>query len=228
MAKSQPTSISMELAEFFTKIMLDASDGLREALRLQEERQAEMSAAASLDTVEFARLAVPEEEVERELGRLFPSNDSHRVHGVFVGAPYHPALHKDEAESPPFQQVTEIQLERSDYTKPRGRQSFVLAKTAVEKIRNAVRTRLGSESQRILRRALNRGIPCLVVDSGRVNAKIFLTLLARGQPSAPIPVQVSLKDTKLLVQMVDAHTPQNLQLRVDIVSELEVKFKAVT
>jgi hypothetical protein len=228
MAESQPTSISMELAEFFAKIVLDASDGIREALRLQEERHAEMSAVASLDTAEFARLAIREEEVERELGLLFPGTDPHRPHGVFVGAPYHPALNKDEAESPPFRQLIGIQLERSDYTKPRGLESFVLAKKAVEKIRFAVRTRLGFESQRILRRVLNRGVPCLVVDSGRVSAKISLILLAKGQPSTPIPVRVPRKDAMLLVRMVDDQAPQNLQLRVDILSELEVKFKALT
>src|SRR5690349_16873380 len=105
MAESQPMSISMELAEFFAKIMLEASDGAREALRLQQERQAEMSAAAALDTVEFARLAISEEAVERELERLFPVDDPRRAHGVFEGAPYRPALDKDHAESPPFQQV---------------------------------------------------------------------------------------------------------------------------
>ncbi len=228
MAVTQPTAIRMELAEFFAKILLDAFDGVREAMRLQEERQAEISAIASLDTAEFARLTLTDEEPERELVRLFPSPDRRRPHGIYVGAPYRPALKEGDIESPPIRALIGVQLERANYTRPRGSESFVLAKTAVEKVLSAVRTRLGAQSQSVLRAALARGVPRLVVDSGRIGAKISLTLQSAAQSSAKAAFVVPRRDARLLVRMVDDRAPQTQQLRVDILSELEVTFKTVT
>lgn len=225
---TQPTPISMELAEFFAKIMLDAFDGVREAMSLQEERQMEIAAAASLDEAEFAQLTVADEDLDRELARLFPSPDRQRPHGIYVRAPYRPALKEGEAESPPLQALTGIQLERADYTRPRGTENFVLTRTAVEKVRSAVRARLGAQSQGVLRAALARGIPRLAVDSGRIGVKISLTLQSAAQPSAMASLVVSRSDARLLVSMIDDRAPQNQQLRVDILSELEITFKTVT
>src|SRR5437870_2502096 len=184
MAVTQPTIVSMELAEFVAKIVLDAFDGVQAAMRLQEERQEEMAAAASLDPVEFAQLAVPDEEVNRELARLFPSHDPHQPNGLYVGAPYHPALKEGETESPPFRTLIGIHLERADYIQPRRSKDFVLVKTAVDKIRDAVHTRLGAQSQSVLRSTLGRGVPRVLVDSGKVSARLSLTLETATQPSA--------------------------------------------
>jgi len=220
--------ISMELAEFVAKIMLDAFDGVQGALRLQEERQVEMAAAASLDSEKFARLTVPDEELDRELAQLFPSGDPHQPHGLYVGAPYQPALKEGETESPPFRSLVGIQLERADYVQPRRSKSFVLAKPAVDKIRGAVHTRLGAEAQSILRSTLRRGVQRVIVDSGRVSARISLILQTATQPSPGGTVVVRTKDVRLLVRMVDDRAPQNQQLRVDSLSELEIRFKTVT
>src|SRR5688572_25756981 len=104
MAADQPIP-SMELAEFFAKIVLDAFDGVREASRLQEEKATELSVVASLDAAEFARLTVTDQVLDSELARLFPSPSRSRPHGVYVGAPYSPALKQDETESPPFKKL---------------------------------------------------------------------------------------------------------------------------
>jgi hypothetical protein len=229
MEVAQPKIVSMELAEFVAKIVLDVFDGVHATLRLQEERQVEMAAAAaSLDAAEFARLTVPVEEFDRELARLVPSPDPHRPHGLYVGAPYHPALKEGETESPPFRTLFGIQLEGTDYIQPRRSKSFVLAKTAVDKIRGAVRMRLGAEAQSILRSTLSRGVPRVIVDSGKINARLFLTLQTATQPSPDGAVVVPSKDARLLVRMVDDRAPQNQQLRVDSLSELEIRFKTVT
>lgn len=225
---TQQTPISMELAEFFAKIVLDAFDGVRESMRLQEERQMEIAVAASLDGTEFAQMTVTDEELERELVRIFPSPDHRQPHCIYVGAPYRPALKEGETESPPLRALTGIQLERADYMRRRGSESFVLTKTAVEKVLGAVRTRLGAQSQSVLRAALARGVPRLVVDSGRIGAKISLTLQSAAQSSAKAAFVVPRRDARLLVRMIDDRAPQNQQLRVDILSELEVTFKTVT
>lgn len=228
MALTQKTKISMELAEFIAKIVLDVSDGVNGALRLQEERQVEMAASASLDPLEFARLAVSEEELDRELARLFPGADAQHAHSVYVGAPYYPALREGDNESPPFQALLGIKLERNDYVRSRGSKIFVLGKTAVEKIRGAVHARLGAESQNILRSALGRGVPRVIVDSGKARAKITLSLEAAVRYSLGAANMISVKGARLLVRMVDDRAPQNQQLRVDNLSELEITFKTVT
>jgi hypothetical protein len=228
MAADQPTSVSMELADFFVKIALDASDGVREALRLQEERRAELCSAASLGAAEFARLTVTDQELDSELGRLFPSSDPSRRHGVYAGAPYHPASRDGETESPPFKALAGIELQRADYTQSRESKSCTLAKTGVDKIIGAVRTRLGAAAQVVLRSTLAAGIPYITVASGKITARVSLMLQTAAQTPAGASNIVPRKDARLLVRMVDDRAPQTQQLRVDVLSELEITFKTVT
>jgi hypothetical protein len=227
MAQELPAPVSMELAEFFAKLVMDAFEGVRLALSLQEERQAELAFAASQDPAEFARQTVAAEELEAELARLFPSRDPKKPHSVYVGAPYQPGFKEGEPEVPPFRALLGLSLDRADYVRPRGSETFVLGKGAVEKIREAVRTRLGALAQSVLRSAAARGLPRLVVDSGRIGAKLTLILERTGQAAGDRPV-LPLKQARLLVRMVDDQAPQMQQLKVNILSELEVTFKTVT
>lgn len=228
MAVAEPTIVSLELAEFVAKITLDAFTGIGNSLRLQEEQQEEMAASVSLDPAEFAQLTVSEEELDQELSRLFPSGDQNHRDAVYVGASYKPTLTTKDTESPPFQTLLGINLERTDYIQPRGSKSFFLAKTGVDKIRTAVHAQLGAQSQRILRSILGRGLPRVLVDSGRVSAKIALILQPATESPASGTIVVAREDARLLVRMVDDRAPQNQKLAVDILSELEIKFKTLT
>jgi hypothetical protein len=228
MAAPVPAPVTMELAQFVAKIVADAFDGVREALRLQEERLAEISAAAALDPAEFAHLTITDPEVDVELAQLFPRSDPSHPHVVYAGAPYQPALPAGQREVPPFADAVRVHLEEADYTRPRRSAPFQLTALGVEKIRAAVRTQLGAAALAVLRQTIARGIPHLAVDSGRVSAKMSLTLQDTAAGSASATASVPAKNVRLLVKTIDDRDPQNLGLRVDILSELQITFKTIT
>lgn len=234
----------MVLSDFLAALLLDSSDGAGEALRLQEERRAELARAAALDVAEFARQTVTDLELNDEAARLFPAGDSRQPHGIYVGAAYVPALKTGEVEKPAILALAGIQLEPADYVQQRGTSEFALSKVGVETILTALRTSLGAQYQSSLRRVLARGIPQVAVASGRVKVKLALSFdsappLATGTVAAPTartatsrtagPANViPRRAARLLVRMIDDRAPQNQQLNVDILSELEVTFKSIT
>jgi hypothetical protein len=202
----------MELAEVFAKIMSDVSEGTRDSLRLQEERESELVALASLDPAEFARLTVSDAEVDDELVCLFPSAEAGRPHAVYEGAPYEPP--RIEV----FATIAGVALTYGDYVSGPD----ALTGAGVAKIRNAIRVRLAGESQTALRKSLSRGFPRVIVDSGKVSAAILLRL------DSSTTKRRRAKNARLLVRMVDDRDPQSRDLRVDIVSRLEVTFKTIS
>jgi hypothetical protein len=228
MAVAQPTVVQMELGEFVSKLVLDAFTGVTDALRLQEEQHGEMAAAATLEPLEFANATIPDEEVDRELARLFPSGDSSHPHAVYVGAPFQAAAGANTAEKPAFQAVAGVNLVRADFTKARGTKAVSLGAAGVKRIREATRLRLGAQAQTVLRAIIGRGIPRVLVDSGRISAKVSLGVQTSTQAPASRAVVATRKDARFLVRMVDSLAPQNQQLAVDIMSELEIRFKTVT
>jgi hypothetical protein len=75
---------------------------------------------------------------------------------------------------------------------------------------------------------MRRGVPRVIVDSGKARAKLSLNLQTNNYHSTDAAVLVPVKGARLLVRMVDDRAPQNQQLRVDSLSELEITFKTVT
>jgi hypothetical protein len=197
--------------------MLDAADGVRESLRLQEERSAEIVAAASLDPNEFAQQQVTNDQVNHELAQLFPPARKGQLHAIFEGAPYQPDI-GDNEESPPIAALLGVQLEASDYRMQRSK-LFVLSSSAIDKVRAAVQQRLGAASQNALRTVVSRGLPHVVVDSGSISVSLALTL--ESPPTRHMSPRV-------VARTIDDRSPHNQQLRVDILSRLEVRFKTTS
>lgn len=247
MTNGTPTPVEMGFAEFTAKLIADTFEAVTVALAEQEAQYLELTRAAELPPETFAEQAVAEEDLERELARLFPGDQKH-PHAVYVGAPYTPATVK-AAEAPPFAELLDVKLAEGDWDR-RGA-AITLAEPGVAKIRGAARTMLGLERYAALRQLLARGLPRVLVDSGRINAKLTfqVTQMEESAPAAseqptlvarPITTLTPLSrfvglarpfpqaNVRLLVRQVDTRDPQNTQVKVNVFSEVEITFKTVT
>lgn len=95
-----------------------------------------------------------------------------------------------------------------------------------------VRVALARDKQQLLQAMLARGLPRVLVDHGRVNAKITLSL-DEGTASPAAATRASALPTglatrRLRVAPVHVRGPEFLRLKADITSEIDITFKTVT
>jgi len=173
MSNGVPTAVEMGFAEFTAKLIADTFEAVTAALAEQETQFLELSRLAELPPDAFAEQAIAAEDLEMALEQAFPGDAEH-PHAVYAGAPYQPATPK-MAESPPFAARLGVVLGQGDVKRqPSG---FELTETGVAKIRTAMRTQLGLERYTALRQLLSRGIPRVLVEGGRINAKLTFQVL---------------------------------------------------
>lgn len=176
------TPMEVGFSEFVAKLVSEVFDSIITAQGDQEERNAALLAAADLSTEQFAQQHVADQEVNAALSELFPprKDDGERAHTVYEGSLYAPAGDNGK-ELPPYQELTGVILNKKDF-KEQGQGLFVLTVSGVEKIVTAVRLRIASGRILIMRQLAVRGLPRVVVDSGRINAKMTFRLLSTEQP----------------------------------------------
>jgi len=170
------TPIEVGFGEFVARLISETFDSVVTAQAVEAERLAEISAAACMDELAFAKQFVTEEEVDNELASRFPPRSKKEAevhpHTVYARSAYTPPSTKD-AENPPYQATLGIVFESGDYTKRRDSQ---ILEGAVQKTRDAVRLRLAALRQSVMREMVHRGVPRVVVDSGRINGKLAFHL----------------------------------------------------
>ena len=239
-----PTPSELGFAEFVAKLLSEVFDGVVIAQADQERRHAELSVGVRLEPAEFADSFIGQEEADAELARLFPPDKPDWPHMVVEGAYYQPKGARVD-EFPNFAEALGVQLTPQDYQK-RQRGPATLKASAVEKLRHAARLILARRHLPALRETMARGIPRVVVDSGRVVAKLTFEVVTvehaeeaekAARLAAPIrplarlsalSIGQFLPNVRLLVRQADERTPQTSQLEVDVFGEVEVTFKTVT
>lgn len=247
------TPVDVGFAEFVAKLIGEVFDSIVTAQAEQEERFGEIMSAASLSTHAFGERFLAEEDLERELARLFPPrpSDGGRSHSVYPGSPYRPAG-REGGEDPPYQVLTGVELGGDDRQKTEG--GIVLSERGAARIAQEVREALAASRLRSLREAVARGVPRVVVDSGRINGKLTFQLVTTQEietgpvsPSAPReggalrpplfqpdlgrlvglrPGRI-LPKVRVLVKPADDRAPQS-SVRSDVYGEVEITFKTVT
>ncbi len=205
------TPIEVGFSEFVAKLVSEVFDSIITAQGDQEERNAALLTAAELTAEQFARQHVADQEVNAALSELFPprKEDGERQHTVYEGSLYAPAG-GDGKESPPYQELAGVSLEKKD-VKEREQGFFVLTASGVEKIVTAVRLRIASGRVLIMRQLAVRGLPRVVVDSGRINAKMTFRLLSTEEP-APKADNGTVRDVRA-VRPLSAATMASLRLQ---------------
>lgn len=209
----------------------------------QEQKIRNLLKAAEMDPILFANDFINDQEVEDEICRLFPSDD--RLHSVMVDAPYHPGS-EGKTENPPILHNTGY-IMSSDDIKKIG-EGFAITDTGYKNIFSAVRLNLAIDQRANIIGMAHRGVPRIVVDSGRINTKLRFQLalqdrqdesqpfFASGSVSAGIkPATLSALERlttpvagpRLLVKPVDPRHPEITNLSVNVVGEVEINFKTI-
>jgi hypothetical protein len=161
-----PTPIEMGFAEFTAKLISETFDAIIVSQAAQEEKTEEMLELVNMPLDVFAEHAVTDLEVEEALRRLFPGGDEEHAHAVFVGAPYQPPT-EQTSESPPFTRFLDVTFDEGDLE---GGET--LTEAGVAKIYAATRQRLAGARYRALQQIVTQGVPRVLVDSGRIRAKL--------------------------------------------------------
>lgn len=164
--------VDLGFTEFVTSLLSEVVSSIVIAQSDQEQRLAELSAAAAMDLEEFAAAHVTTDDVEAWLAEQFPSTDPDRPHDAVLDAPYTPAS-DDAGEAPPFEAVLGVELIRRDL---RG-DPPTLGQAGVRKIQEAARTELAASELLVARQLAERGIPRVIVDAGRISAKLTFEAL---------------------------------------------------
>ena len=94
----------------------------------------------------------------------------------------------------------------------------------------AVRLALAHEQRQLLQNVLARGLPQIMVDHGRVNARLMFSLDegAAESPSAAAGLPGQRASLRLRATPVHARSPEFLRLQTNITGEVEITFKTVT
>lgn len=171
-----PTPVEVGFSEFIARLISEVFSSIVTAQADQEERYAELLAIAALEPAEYAAQQLSDLELLAELQRLFPprEEDGDQPHAIYLGSPYLPAK-EGQAESPPLALIG-ISLAKEDLRTQRGGPAL-MRESAVEKIITRVAEILAVGRLSILKELAARGIPRVLVDSGRINGKMTFHLL---------------------------------------------------
>lgn len=230
-------ALDLGFAEFAAKLISEVVDAVAASQVEQEQRHAELVEASRLAPHEFAESHLTEQEVETELARRFPPESREAPHAIVPGARVRPAVELREL-------AVELAADR-DFTKL-PRQPPRLEEPGVEKIRQAVRLQMAEERLVALGELLARGVPRVLVDSGRVNAKLTFEVVTIEEAETPArasrlaaplrrlgtitrtPERFTLPDVRLVVRQADERSPQASSVNANVYGEVEITFKTVT
>ena len=240
---NNPAPNELGFAEFISKLISEMFDAITTSQFDQEKRLAELAQATVFSVEEFGERYITDEQVYTELVSLFPGDSAKYPTSVYTGAPYHPKK-KSVDESPAIEQVTGVMLDKNDYGK-KG-ESIVLKQSAIVKVSIAVRNQLARFELVAIKQILNRGVPRVVADAGKIRAKLTYEVLSTQEAAEPERIKrlvtplrgvgsftsfqkpSALSSFNLLVRQADERAPQTPNLKVDVFGEVEITFKTIT
>ena len=237
---NNPAPNELGFAEFVSKLISEMFDAIITALFDQEKRLAELAEASVFSVDEFGERYITDEQVFTELVQLFPGDSNKIPTLIYTGAPYLPPKNNVD-ESPPIETVTGVKLDKSDYGKKR--EQISLKSSAVKKISDAVRSDLAKVQLASISQLLNRGVPRVVTDAGKIKAKLTYEVLSNEEAALPqrskrlvTPLKglgnfasfqkpSALSKFNLIVRQADERAPQTPNLKVDVFGEVEITLR---
>ncbi len=239
---NNPEPNELGFAEFVSKLISEMFDAITTAQFDQEKRLAELAAAAAFSVEEFGEHYITDEQIHTELIQLFPGDSTKNPTLIYIGAFYQPQKNSID-ESPPIEAVLGVMLEKNDYGIER--EQIVLKKSAVIKISTAVRNQLAKSQLAAITQLLNRGVPRVIADAGKIKAKLTYEVLSTEEAAKPerskrlvTPLRSKgsftyfqkpseLSKFNLVVRQADERAPQTTNLKVDVFGEVEISFKTI-
>jgi hypothetical protein len=157
-------------AEFVAKLISDTFSAILSSQVEQKDKIAELDRLMAMSETEFLNMCLADEQmlmqVEEQLRLLFPS-EKEPGHTIFAGASYQPKTPRKE-ESPAIFEMIGLTLSKDEGDFKADK----LTQNGVDRIYQAVIEPIAMQQRNSLASIINDGIPKLIVDSGKVNAKL--------------------------------------------------------
>ena len=227
--------LNIGFAEFVAKLISETFDSILTAQTDQELRILDLSTAAQLTAEAFAEAYVTDDAVDAALAQLYPSSDGEHAHRVYDGASLDTTI-----------------TDALGVEVPEGATTFDA--DVVSAVRDAITSKLAKNHLSALQTAAARGFNRIVVDSGRISAKLVYTVYTESSSDDDTSSDTSDSDaytstvlvdayasrisalsqplvlpgTRLLVRPVDDRSSQVTQITTNIYGEVELTFKTVT
>ena len=175
--------IELGFAEFVAKLISEIFDATISSQAQQQEKILEMQNMLLQPDSVFLDAMLSQEYFIREVDLLlegyFPSDSDHLAHVIYEGAPYTPAK-ANKKENPLIKEQLGIDLGNGDFL-PKKNQ---LTSQGVSKIYEKAGEPLAIQKRVIFRQLVENGLPNIVVESGKINAKLTFNTAHTGQPEA--------------------------------------------
>jgi len=156
-------------AEFVAKLISDTFSAILSSQAEQQDKMAEIRNLLAMDEDAFVDMSMQDDallaQLEIQLQLLFGS-DAEPGHLVFDKAEYQPKTERKQESPAYFIELGLVLVEGVDY------KSRKLMLDGVSKIKRALMARVASQQRDSLALMVADGIPRLVVDSGKINAKL--------------------------------------------------------
>lgn len=167
--------VQVGFAEFIARLISEVFDSVITSQIDQEQRYAEMVASAALTEDAYAVQQIGDSDVAAEIPSLFPprQEDKDKPDAIYSGSPYLPDR-KDQEESPPLLAVLGIKLSKENLTEEGG--GLFLNQRAVDAVYEKVRRQMAAIHLGLVKQIISRGLPRVVVDSGKINGKLTFHL----------------------------------------------------
>ena len=241
---SQFTPSDLGFSDFVGKLIAEIFDSVISSQLDQQKHHLETAAALDWSDEEFARAYLDERLLDQELANLFPTTQTGRIHAVYEYGPYRP-IEAEGGEQPPFSRLLGLALEADlEYAAHPNGQGWIILAAGVDRIRTVVGKLLAARLRAGLREIYRRGAPRVVVDSGKMQAKLAYlvksepveqqatqTLGAKGRrtfanPSGA-PGNTPISALRLAVRQADERTVRN-EFQAGLYGEVSINFRTVT
>lgn len=274
MSNDNLTPIDMGFAEFVAKLISEVFDAVVTSQAEQQEKLQELHELMALPEEQFVDHLLQQnsflQQVDDLLYAHFPTDKEKQPHGIYAGAPYKPKTSRTP-ESPAIFEQLGVKLTKSDFDS----NDKALTEAGVLKIYRKAATPYAVQKRNIISKLIEQGLSNIVVDSGKINAKLtfstsmagsndeeedegstpeaeservsqprlepnrFNTNLSRArlasalQPIQPINRYVGLlkpdinKQVRLKVKQASNKSPQDVEAKSNIFSEVELNFKTI-
>ena len=231
------SSLDLGFDEFVSTLLRGVFEAVITSGLDQEKQIAALAAEASASIDDVAK-GLESAVVEQFLIGAFPSDDPAPGHGIVVGASYTPA--DPGPEEPPVAAILGLALVAGVHYE-RVATGLALTLAGVEAIEERARLELATRQLAALRASLERGLPRVLVDAGKVSARLELSLVTEtraplspaffarrpaGPPAVSRPAPPP--EPRLLVRPVSPRAPEVSRASVDVFGEVEVRFKTVS
>ncbi len=219
MVNSLTSPSDVGFAQFTAALITQTLDAVISAQLAQEERARRLQETAGMTPAQFAQEAITSEDLEAELARLFPSDQY--PNGIRPGTAYISAS-TDKIEDPPVLSRTGYTMKAGDWVPQAG--GLAITEAGYNNILTHMRLALAADRQVNLLQMLRRGIPRVIVDHGRVNAKLFFQF-ASGTEAPKLGTAIL---PRLAVTPVELRRPEVSRLTVNVVGEVDITFKTIS